>query len=90
MELEDFPHKPTVLTLEEWNEILNEEVKKPKIKKTAKLTYQTIYKRSDGVEFTEGYIDGESIESLQERRKNHLSEANKITGKIREHNKLFN
>jgi len=66
---------------------LIEEPKKPK--KKSKLTYQTIYKRSDGVEFTEGYIDGESIESLQERRKNHLSEANKITGKIREHNKLF-
>ena len=57
--------------------------------KKSKLTYQTIYKRSDGVEFTQGYIDGESIETLQERRKNHLSEANKITGKIREYNKLF-
>ena len=72
------------------NITLIEEPKKEKTKNVKpKLTYQTIYKRSDGVEFTQGYIDGESIESLQERRKNHLSEASKITGKIREYNKLF-
>ena len=90
-----------VITLEEWNEIVNGETmnfineldKRTGIptlsSKKPKLTYQTIYKRSDGVEFAKGYIDGESIESWQERRKNHLSEANKITGKIREYNKLF-
>lgn len=83
-------HLAEVITLEEWNEIVNREPKKEKIKNVkAKLTYETIYKRSDGVEFKKGYIGGESIETLQERRKNHLSEANKITGKLKEYNRLF-
>lgn len=64
---------PTLITLEEWDSIINWTPKT--VSKNS--TYETQYIRSDWIIFTKDTIDWDSIEDLKADMKKHISEANK-------------
>lgn len=59
--------------------------------KTARdrYSYKTIHRRSDGIDFEEDNIDGDSIESLKKRVKELRAEAKKIQWLLKSHKNLF-
>lgn len=84
-DLEDFKNKPTVLTLEEWDSIVNW----AKPSKSTNLSYETQYLRSDWILFTKDTIDWKNIEDLKQEMNNHVAEANKIRGLLKAHKNKF-
>lgn len=59
-----------------------------KVKKEDIPVYETIIRRTDGLEFKKGFIWKETIEQITARRKSLLQEANKITGLLKKYNSI--
>ena len=90
--LNDFNAWTVLLTLEEWDSIVNPttyyQVKIKEIKKP-NLSYETQYLRSDWILFTKDTIDWKNIEDLKQEMNNHVAEANKIRGLLKAHKNKF-
>lgn len=67
-----------------WRETFEDEKKKP-----VRHTYTTTHTRSDGVEFTEGSIDGEDIEDFKKRLEKSKVEIKKMNWLLTSHRNLF-
>lgn len=78
-----FKNSPTLITLEEWDSIVNWTSQK----KT--LTYETQYLRSDWTLFTKDSIDWKSIEDLKQEMKVAMWTVNKIRGLLKAHKNKF-
>lgn len=83
--IEDFDNPVTLITLKEWDSIVNWTAKTV----SKKLTYETQYLRSDWTLFTRDSIDWKSIEDLKQEMKEAMWTVNKIRGLLKAHKNKF-
>ena len=77
-----FNDQTKLITLEEWDSIVNWTQNK-------NLTYETQYLRSDWTLFTKDSIDWKSIEDLKQEMKEAMWTVNKIRGLLKAHKNKF-
>lgn len=80
-----FKNSPTLITLEEWDSIVNWTPKTV----SKNFTYETQYLRSDWTLFTKDSIGWIAIEALTADMKKHISESNRLRGLLKAHKNKF-
>lgn len=84
-EMSTFSDWTKLITLEEWDSIVNWTHKTA----SKNLTYETQYLRSDWTLFTKDTIDWVTIEALTADMKKHISESNRLRGLLKAHKNKF-